>query len=1484
MINSNEKTRLGAARRVSRSVSRVGKWALRLTCLFALLLALSPSSKAWDCYINGLESNGVKMNGSTNDFTYTYTPTSNDTKYIYLWDGKAGDGGKDIGPYTKDETISFSNNTFTYDECHENSNKWKFEVSTNYTYSFTYWNEYGGKHRLQITRTARQTQTTTPTIIGDWPGHTADWTGAGTNMTWKSEGWYEYALTPTTDGTIYFRIKNGDTQYYPNDSDNVEITTADAKYETKTTSNSKSFYLNAIAGKKYYVKYYPNDSNKVAVYWEGSNYNPKPTLIGYWDNYENWSTGISSDDASGSTYTWTIKPNADGKVYFRIQYNGYDYYPRSDGKNHNFGPGESTYNVNDYSANYTGSSAFEITNCTADQVIIKFTVGNPCIVTVIYENKTYQWESRNLKVYPNGRYTKSEITSSDFPVYYLQSMVLNNNRITPEYQFVKVAENQYELEFTYRNTTTEDEYWSQKDYNIWVEGFSSLNASSVRYDVQSSNELEVKSDNPTFKEGRRYKAKFNGSKLTFEDLNQQMPFISMIGDTWKQRVESSTPSPYGNKSTNDGFQEAWVQYNDRGQMARDFDGKVMYNTMWPPKNNIDFQTKFSVTANGETKEYNFGLETDQLVLKPGETHPGSWWKTNPESHFVKKGYTMSKLSDYIKGSEWETYDDYKKGLVLDDNTEYTLYKVDNMWINGRVKIWTGWGGVTGTNAVANWSWHSNWGHFKEHDRNAKATTIAPESSVPLSNREGDVTFSEPTFFKAVYFFYDKTNPSGRGRSIFFTELAKGGAEIAAGNDANYNVGYYRPGLTDIQGLAGETIAKIVIDCYQADGEKEYMGNVLTIEPNVAPTGFADLFDNYVGLGGKSKDDNTQKGQWVEYSDSREFPNGDYRYVMIVTLASGEEIPVESNPFTIFNSEIKTTLNAFQLVRIKGEGNPTYVTFRGTNGVPTTPVYQVEETSAGKYSYTQVTRMPDYGDAKTFEFTDLVLLSGNGHLSADEVLNYALVVNSKTLPSSPSWSKTGIQPQYDDKFMMVVTASDLAAKDYALGMQYKVNFTADGKAEEQTLTSTPGTANIGLTVPEPKLEDARVEVFYGSDNTGDTNSETADFVFTIGEGENARSFPLDEARYQNIREIVKVDLPNSNLGLSKLMDSNDAIKYYFNNVIEGKSSKKEEITIDENGMMTGHRVEPSTLFKNAEGGELDYRDVIFEKKEGINYFNRGWKDGRITSVRLTYDAPINDDDTSMKNSNSTVEVRNRGLYYDVAAAGDQRDPDLLEVFDVYIEVDAVNTNDLDHVDKNVPNDNLIHDYYYVAIYEIGTDSEGNKTETIAKDRTGKDAEFVTLIGDMNSDSDGQTVSFFKNHGPYYDGQIVAKGQTTEAADPYYTHLEVRVSYLYPFWVSSEHKANARGIFRTAENLTGTVIKSQATTYSFEGEVATGVENIEGVLNSSVKAGVGFIEVMGNDVEIYNAQGVKVAAGEGRHDVNAGVYVVRVSGQTHKVIVR
>ena len=241
-------------------------------------------------------------------------------------------------------------------------------------------------------------------------------------------------------------------------------------------------------------------------------------------------------------------------------------------------------------------------NCVQSGNNIKLTVaGN---YTISFNTKTEKITvTKNstsigkIPVYPAGVNSEAELSAYNFetnPVYYLLSTILNNNRVTPEWQMTKGADGKYHLNgFAMRNTSCRD-----TDGNNNVEGYIKVrqyvDATTYKeFDKQQVNDLP---ENP-LTDGKLYNATFDPATnklILTEDASAKgkMPFVSLVGYMMQQDQEYITPRGIDGKpsgtTTAKGWQEAWLQYDANGKLLKDRKGNVMYSTMWPPKNPVYF--------------------------------------------------------------------------------------------------------------------------------------------------------------------------------------------------------------------------------------------------------------------------------------------------------------------------------------------------------------------------------------------------------------------------------------------------------------------------------------------------------------------------------------------------------------------------------------------------------------------------------------------------------------------------------------------------------------------------------------------------------------------------------------------------------------------------------------------------------------------------------------------------------------------------------
>lgn len=321
----------------------------------------------------------------------------------------------------------------------------------------------------------------------------------------------------TSAQTVTISAAEGATIYYT--TDKSDPTTSSTKYASAITV-SKTTTIRAIAVKDGYT----NSEIAEATYTINSTTPTKYTyaLHGQITGNTQWESTAMTDEGNG---IWSLtgnfvvgefgikKMDANGQVA-----NGWLGWP------------------------YIGSPA---DNCVQSGSNIKLTVaGN---YTISFNTKTEKitvtknsTSTGDIPVYPAGVNSEAELSAYNFetnPVYYLLSTILNNNRVTPEWQMTKGADGKYHLNgFAMRNTSCRD-----TDGNNNVEGYIKVRQYVDATSYKEFDQQQVNKDLPEnpLTDGKLYNATFDPEtkKLTLtEDTSAKgkMPFVSLVGYMMQQ--------------------------------------------------------------------------------------------------------------------------------------------------------------------------------------------------------------------------------------------------------------------------------------------------------------------------------------------------------------------------------------------------------------------------------------------------------------------------------------------------------------------------------------------------------------------------------------------------------------------------------------------------------------------------------------------------------------------------------------------------------------------------------------------------------------------------------------------------------------------------------------------------------------------------------------------------------------------------------------
>ena len=711
-------------------------------------------------------------------------------------------------------------------------------------------------------------------------------------------------------------------------------------------------------------------------------------------------------------------------------------------------------------------------NCEASGSNIKLTVaGN---YTISFNTKTEKitvtknsTSTDEIPVYPAGVNSETELNAYNFetnPVYYLLSTILNNNRVTPEWQMTKGADGKYHLNgFAMRNTSCRD-----TDGNNNVEGYIKVRQYVDATSYKEFDQQQVNKDLPEnpLTDGKLYNATFDPEtkKLTLtEDTSAKgkMPFVSLVGYMMQQDQKYITPRGIDGKpsgiTTATGWQEAWLQYDANGKLLKDRAGNVMYSTMWPPKNPV----YFTATVGENQRLYS----SDQMTFVPVKDAKGDY-----------VGKTGAEWEAELKTLDKEAY----KGLDLVDDKTYYRYVVSDIWYVGAGKIWTGWGSqitYSNNNPIAQWSNHTNWGYLDKRANDTDGSPIDPETTYGVGTNDktnGNFLFKDPTYFKTFEFFYETGDP--KNNSQIYTTRAYGSASIAAQNvkeGESYKKGSYQAKVTVPEGV---TISSWTITRHDATTDA------------LAPIGS----DNgKVATYTAEKTDPTSTTFTV---DEEGLGEGRYYYELTVTFSNGRTSTVRSNPFVIyFPNQYSVDANGYQLVKLDKatDDGYSYVTYNAkANG----DLYFVNLTATNEVDNFRVATSAEretvngyFAANRGIKWTDKVFVyapvpaefkvdaeKDRATVSLDQIVNYD--VNATK----------GVSP-VNHELAVVDNKGDFANKAYKAVMNYQEKDASTGALgdvksslgkENITMMQMPNVKAKGSVVKVTKIENSKELIIDG----------------------------------------------------------------------------------------------------------------------------------------------------------------------------------------------------------------------------------------------------------------------------------------------------------------------------------------------------------------------------------------------------------------------
>lgn len=313
-----------------------------------------------------------------------------------------------------------------------------------------------------------------------------------------------------------------------------------------------------------------------------------------------------------------------------------------------------------------------------------------------------------------------------------------------------------------------------------------------------------------------------------ESLASVMPYVGIVGKNFRQSTNMKTRHDYTKNGeermghTDDGWQEAYVEYGQFGSPLLDANGEAYYNTVWPPRNNILMQSYL-----GEGIEP-LNVSSRDLTMTPdarGIMTGAQWVAALQAENADEYKESYDGLSDI--GAD-------KNGFKLDANRKYARYVVKNVWMMGEYKIWTGFAGKLASFG-ADWNRFRYWGPGGRDDNAADNRRKEMHKTYILYGEQNNF-FTEDLgennnvkdyareYYRSMEFFipvndqetdFEYLGGKDEIRPRFYLTKAVGGAKIdaiAAGTVGNQKVGY-APTFENMSGyhVGGYTVTRYAYD-------------------------------------------------------------------------------------------------------------------------------------------------------------------------------------------------------------------------------------------------------------------------------------------------------------------------------------------------------------------------------------------------------------------------------------------------------------------------------------------------------------------------------------------------------------------------------------------------------------------------------------------------------------------------------------------------
>ncbi|MCC8037403.1 MAG: starch-binding protein [Bacteroidales bacterium] len=449
----------------------------------------------------------------------------------------------------------------------------------------------------------------------------------------------------------------------------------------------------------------------------------------------------------------------------------------------------------------------------------------------------------------------------------------------------------------------------------------------------------------------------NPAGISFSGLSKfnakEFIFTLVGGEIHNERIDAlsqANPGVYDHplwdtqSSNGYGWHDAWVQYDDQGNVYHDGNGELIYQTVFTRSwfkahPSYFYRSKDNLLYTSDDITFVNAAALDDLDNDPFK----NFYTSRPAN-----GDQIGDLEAFTWSDDTYTYTfpekmvDSSEDQIKSRSTDkgWECFVVKDIWVSGDYKIWSGWGGNSvfyefdntwGSELRSSQRWNrENGGSAIKNnnqwtggfDVNSSAevevypTYIDVESANFYFGFDMDANRWVETFFDRIIFWYNAEDGIENGVLQFISQA--NGPKIRAyeveGDNHSIEYRWYIDQSNVEEGtLNDKEIASYTITRYRVTSEGESLNGVT--EENIVPEESKNIiskFDPETGLLTF-----IDKGTVTDEDAEGDLPAGTYLYVVSVTYSDGVTKSAKSNRITIYDPDNVADPDplAFQLIEL-----------------------------------------------------------------------------------------------------------------------------------------------------------------------------------------------------------------------------------------------------------------------------------------------------------------------------------------------------------------------------------------------------------------------------------------------------------------------------------------------------------------------------------------------------------------------------------------